>query len=68
VSTVTLFTSPGRGQAGGNTLTSLKVTPLPEPSSSALVIPGALMVLGMARRRARLSVRSCAASESRAKA
>src|SRR5262245_13307296 len=67
-STVTLSTSPGLDQANGNTLASLKVTPLPEPSRSALTIPGVLVLLGAARRRARLPVRGAAASESRAEA
>jgi hypothetical protein len=69
-STVSLLTHSGVRfvEVDGHTLTTLKVTPLPEPSRSALAIPGALMVLGMARRRARMSVRSCAASESRAAA
>jgi hypothetical protein len=69
-STVSLQTHSGPlfVEVDGHTLTTFKVTPLPEPSRSALAIPGALMVLGMARRRARMSVRSCAASESRAAA
>lgn len=39
--------------------------PLPEPSRSAMAIPGVLVLLGMARRRARVLVHDGAASESR---
>ncbi len=52
-STVFVDTSPGFTQAFGNTVTSLKVTPLPEPSGSALTIAGFLTLLGMATQRAR---------------
>jgi hypothetical protein len=53
-STVTLFTlSPRVTELSSSTLTNLRVTPLPEPSSSALGIPGVLLLVGVARRRAR---------------
>jgi hypothetical protein len=68
LSTVSLLTSPGVGEASGNTLTSLKVTPLPEPSRSALAIPGLLAALGLASRRAHAPTHSPAASESLARA
>ena len=68
-STVALFTlSPLVVEVGGSTLTSFKITPLPEPSRSALTIPGFLVLLGVTRRRARLSVPNGTASESRANA
>jgi hypothetical protein len=68
LSTVSLLTSPGNGEAGGNTLTTLKVTPLPEPSSAALTIPGALVVFGLATRRTRRVADLVPASRSRSRA
>src|SRR5262245_51580564 len=51
-STVSLFTlSPRVIEVGGSTLTSLKITPLPEPSRAALTVPGVLLLIGVARRR-----------------
>jgi hypothetical protein len=57
-STVSLFTNSPRVFVGGSTLASLKVTPLPEPSSSSLTIAGLLGLLGTARRRAHLLAHS----------
>jgi hypothetical protein len=64
-STVDLFTSPGITEAISNTMATLRVTPLPEPSRSAMAIAGVLVLLGMASGRARVLVHDGAASESR---
>ena len=63
-STVSLL--PPGGEVGSSTLTSLKITPLPEPSSSALAIPGVLALFGVARRRARLPLEKSGGAARRA--
>src|SRR4030095_12729035 len=67
-STVSLFTSPGISRAGGNPVTSPKVTPPPEPSSAALTIPGALVVFGLATQRTRWLADFVPASRSHSRA
>jgi hypothetical protein len=68
-STVSLFAlSPRFVEVGSSTLTSLKVTPLPEPSSAALTIPSALVVFGLATRRTRRLADLVPASRSRSRA
>src|SRR5262245_26313399 len=59
-STVSLSTRSGVlfAEVDGHTLTNFSVTPLPETSRFALAIPGVLGLLGLAKRRGRLTVRN----------